>query len=269
MPVPTAFKVSVTDNESTAATSKVTFTGDVVAAGSPLQMEESSVPSGTQGDGYSAQLLATGGEGPVAWSGSSGALPDGLSLDPLTGEITGVPTATGTFDFTAEVQDSSAPPRSVSEPVSVSVVRRHPLRSLPRPFPDATEGSEYFQVIAGSGGVAPYTWTVSSGTLPDGLSLDPATGVISGNSASPGTYPFQVTLTDSATPSADSEIVNLSITVDAKPPASMTVSDTTTATTVAANYQASIIPSGGVGPYSFNVSSGLCPPVCLSTRTTG
>ena len=86
------------------------------------------------------------------------------------------------------------------------------------PLPDASvttyPSAQYWQELQAVGGVAPYTWSVTSGALPDGLSLDSSTGVISGlagtlpDPASPdnllpgelGDSTFAITVTDSSTP---------------------------------------------------------------------
>jgi subtilase family serine protease len=59
-----------------------------------------------------------------------------------------------------------------------------------------TVGIGYAQTLAATGRIAPYTWSVTSGSLPAGLSLAPATGVISGTPATAGTYTFTVQVAD-------------------------------------------------------------------------
>lgn len=59
---------------------------------------------------YNLQMQATGGIPPYFWSVTSGALPPGLSLDPLTGRIAGTPVAQGSFNLSIQVADSNSPP---------------------------------------------------------------------------------------------------------------------------------------------------------------
>ncbi len=63
-------------------------------------------------------------------------------------------------------------------------------------LPDAAQGAVYSTTLSAGGGKAPYVWAISSGTLPTGLSLAPATGVISGTPTVLGTTTFSATVTD-------------------------------------------------------------------------
>jgi len=68
------------------------------------------------------------------------------------------------------------------------------------PLPNAEQGVAYSTTLTAVGGTAPYTWAVTSGALPPGLTLAPATGVLSGTPTSAGLYNFTVTVTDAAAP---------------------------------------------------------------------
>lgn len=81
----------------------VTYTYDPPA---PLNLTCPTQTLGTVGTAYNSSLQATGGVPPYTFSITSGTLPNGLTLNPLTGAITGTPTTAGPFNFTAQVVDS-------------------------------------------------------------------------------------------------------------------------------------------------------------------
>jgi hypothetical protein len=76
-----------------------------VSALAPLTLLSEKLPSGTVSAKYSKRLRAMGGIPFYHWELVSGALPDGLSLDSFTGQISGTPRKAGTFDFTVQVRD--------------------------------------------------------------------------------------------------------------------------------------------------------------------
>ena len=88
---------------------------------SALTITQTSVPAGTVGLAYSFTFTAQNGTAPYKWAITTGALPAGLTLNAQTGAITGTATATGTFTFTLNLTDSSAPPQSASQPISLFI----------------------------------------------------------------------------------------------------------------------------------------------------
>jgi hypothetical protein len=81
----------------------VTFTATTGSQPPPLVITTTSLADGTVDQAYSQALQATGGNGTYAWSVISGALPGGMTLDPSTGTISGVPGTAGTSAFTVHV----------------------------------------------------------------------------------------------------------------------------------------------------------------------
>ncbi|HLI63998.1 MAG TPA: putative Ig domain-containing protein, partial [Terriglobales bacterium] len=71
----------------------------------------------------------------------------------------------------------------------------------------------YQQSLQASGGKPPYTWSISAGSLPPGLSLS-AAGVISGTPTTTGKFPFTVQVTDTQTPRAAVDTAQLTITIN-------------------------------------------------------
>lgn len=143
---------------------------------------------------YTKTLTATGGTAPYTWSIVGGALPNGLVLHGATGIIDGTATEMGTFGIIIKVTDSLGTTRTKSCSITVE-----PGLSIDTtcPLPEATVGVVYSEVLSGSGGVAPYTWTIFSGALPTGLSLS-AGGTISGTPTVGGDSTFTIRLTDSS-----------------------------------------------------------------------
>ncbi len=161
----------------------------VVTAGSlgkycTLAITTATLPNATIGAAYSQTIAATGGAGPITFSVTSSALPTGLTLS-SAGVLSGTTTASGTFTFTVTTTDSSCP---ASQTYTVSVAcQTITLGALP----NGVVGARYNQTIA----VSPawtYSFSILSGSLPSGLTLNPSTGNLSGTPGTVGTYNFIV-----------------------------------------------------------------------------
>ena len=255
------FTAQVGDAENPPATRSATFSLGVEAT--PVQVTTATLPAASTGQPYSVTLAASGGVAPYTWSVTSGSLPGGLSLDSSTGLISGTPTASGTYGFTVAVTDSGNPAATATASLSITVAA--PLVITTTSLPGATTGAAYEVTLAASGGVAPYTWSVTSGSLPGGLSLDSSTGLISGTPTASGTYGFTVAVTDSGNPAATAT-ASLSITVAA--PLVITTTSLPGATTGAA-YEVTLAASGGVAPYTWSVTSGSLPGGLSLDSSTG
>jgi aminopeptidase N len=86
-----------------------------------LNILTTSLPDGISNSSYFDTLIAKGGTAPYHWLVSSGTIPTHLSLDSLTGIISGVPLDSGTFSFTVQVTDASAPQKSDTQVLALMV----------------------------------------------------------------------------------------------------------------------------------------------------
>ncbi|MGO9921062.1 MAG: IPT/TIG domain-containing protein, partial [Isosphaeraceae bacterium] len=156
---------------------------------------------------------------------------------PLTG-VTGVGSSYGGIQsgWTSVPAGTSTHPTPVNWPE----VARVTTVSLPQ----ASANAAYSQTLAASGGATPYSWSLSSGSLPAGLSLNPTTGTISGTPTATATSSFTIKVTDSSTPTPRTAIANLSITVLPNPPVVASTA-AASATQTAATLNATVNPNGG------------------------
>jgi len=201
------FTVTVTDSQTpTPATKSASLSITVSIA--PLSVTTTSLSGGVTGTAYSQTLQANGGNPPYTWSISLGALPANLSLNASTGAITGTPTATGTSTFTVKVTDSA----QASATASLSITINGPLAITTTSLPGGGTGTSYSSTVQASGGVTPYTWTITSGSLPAGLSLNSTSGNISGTPTATGMSSFTIQVTDHESPAA-AVSAGLSITI--------------------------------------------------------
>ena len=95
-------------------------------------------------------------------------------------------------------------------------VQAAPLSITTASLPNGTVGAAYSATLAATGGTGPYSWSIVSGSLPSGLTLNAATGAISGTPTAAATSNFTVQVSDSAIPAATSSKA-LSISVTATP----------------------------------------------------
>ena len=161
-----------------------------------------SVPSGTVGTAYTTTLAATGGVAPYAWSITAGSLPTGLTLNATTGVISGTSKTAGSYSFTAQVSDAQSPADTAARAFTLTINPPAPLNITTTSLPDARRSRSYTQTLQATGGVKPYAWSLASGALPVGLSLNAATGVINGTPTTRGTWTFTVRVQDTQSPAA-------------------------------------------------------------------
>jgi len=150
------------------------------------------LPAATGEMPYNFTITATGGAAPYTFSMVSGSLPSGMNFSPA-GLVSGTPLSGAPVTFTVHVVDQAT---QTADQTFQLTVNGPAITVTPATLTGGTVGHAYSQALSASGGVAPYTYAVTSGTLPAGITLSP-TGAVSGTPTGPGNFNFSVTATDS------------------------------------------------------------------------
>lgn len=176
-----------------------------------MEITTSALPNGEIGVAYDATLAAMGGKTPYAWTIATGALPAGLSLNTTTGAIKGNPTAAGDSTFTVKVEDSSPVKKNATKSFTVNIAAVGALQITTTSLPEGAKKVDYSATVQAVGGTGAYTWSISAGSLPSGMTLNATTGEISGTPTVKGDFNLSIKVSDSATPTANIDTQNLAI----------------------------------------------------------
>jgi hypothetical protein len=243
------FTVQVSDSNGGSASKSFSLT---IIAG-PTIITSATLPNGTVGLSYGpVTLVATGGTPSYTWSIIAGALPAGLNFTgtATSAGISGTPTASGTFNFTFQVSDAKGVTGTkqfvISTTSGLTIVTSPSLAA-------GSIGQLYTVTLAAAGGKSPYTWTLTSGSLPSGLALSGA-GVLSGTPSASGNFNFTVQVTDSNSVKAEQ-----AFTLTIASPLTITSARSLPSGTVGSSYIVSLGASGGTPPYIWSISSGNLP----------
>ncbi len=199
-------------------------------------------------------LTASGGAGPPYTFTATG-LPTGLSISP-SGTISGTPTVSGTFSYTVTITDSQGNTGTINCSVTVN-----PPISVTCSATNTGEVGVPFNSgpITVTGGVPPYTFSIGSGTLPAGLTLNTSTGAVTGTPTASGTFTIKVTDSLGAT--------GTGCTITINPPISVTCSGTTAGIVGAPFNSGPITVTGGTAPYTFSIVGTLPAGLTLNAST--
>lgn len=205
-----------------------------LTAAAQLAITTTSLPFAVRGQQYPAITLTTSGDnGPIIWSvPSPGSLPFGFVVGPapIGQPVTngtfcygtdntpnpplcagsGVVTPAGTYTFVIQAQSLSSQ-QVVTRTYNLLVI--DPLIQITtKSLPNALAGQPYLFQLQSSGGSNQFTWSITNGSLPPGITLDAFKGVLAGTAPGvSGTYPFTVQLLDQVQQTAVTQ--DLSITV--------------------------------------------------------
>ncbi len=246
-----SFTVKVTDKNGMAATKafKVKVTKTTLTATLSATI--------VRGKSYTWTPKVTGGTSSYKWTISKGKLPTGLSINASTGKITGKPTKAGTFNFTVKVTDKNGV--AATKAFTVKVTQTTIDGTIP------TTGivkASYTGTLKVTGGTSAYTWSISKGTLPNGLKIAPKTGKITGTPTKAGTFNFTVKVADKNGVAA-TKAFKVKITAT-------TVSGTIpAAATLKTSYTWTLKAGGGTSPYTWTISKGSLPTGMKINASTG
>ena len=255
-------------------------TPELPAPPAPLVITTGTPLNGTVGIAFSRQLNAGGGTPPYTWAMNGAPPAPGLTLS-SAGLISGTPTASGvttrTYRVTDTTNQSSPKDLTIAIEDAASSVSGAGIASItagiqtsptitPFTLPNGTVNVAYPTILlAATGGVPPYTWSVSP-ALPNGLFLNLlGPGIISGTplNASNGSTIYTVTVMDSSVPTGEigklmrDLTVNAAVTIDAGSPSGPPLP----AGTLGQPYHALLSASGAMGPgtYTWSIVGNLTP----------
>ncbi len=231
--------------------------------GGAISVTSEALPNAQVGASYSTFLRQTGGTSPT-WFVSAGSLPPGLSLS-SGGEIFGSPTSAGTYSFSVTAEQTGYTPGTGSFSLTVSESTGGAITLSPTSLPEARVGVPFMAQIAASGGTPPYGYQVISGAPPwlitTGAGMD--AGKMTGTPDAVGSYSMMVFVVDSQNVSA---MATVSLNVVESGP--LTVATTLPAGVTNKPYSGRLV-SGGIPPYSVQVTSGALPAGLAIDAATG
>ncbi|MCC7201677.1 MAG: putative Ig domain-containing protein [Nitrospirae bacterium] len=214
-----------------------------------LQILTSVLDGTTVNQTYNTALSGSGGTAPLTWDIASGALPPGILLNSATGILSGTPSSSGLFSFSARVRDANG--ATASRNLTITVYQGISVST--NSLPETTAGAAYNSTLQAQGGAAPYTWTISSG-LPAGLSLVSSTGEILGITSTAGNWGFTVTVRDLYGATATKMLA-----IMVNPAPSIVTASVSSLYQNSTGQGATFTATGGVSPYTWSLVSGALP----------
>jgi hypothetical protein len=245
------FNFTVTATDAFGCTGSFAYTLNIGCT--TITISPASLQNQIAGRSFTVTLSATGGAAPYSFS-TQGPLPPGVTLS-TTGVLSGAATQSGTFTFTVMTVDANGcNANGCTGSITYTLTIACPQILInPNSLPSGTRLLAYSETLSATNGTAPYSYAVTAGALPGGLTLS-SSGTISGNPTAAGKFTFTVTATD-----ANGCTGTRSYTIQI---CSNVISLTTLPTTAKVNsvFSQLITASGGTGPYTFTIASGSLPP---------
>lgn len=239
------FTYTASNASGTSAPASVTVT----VSAPTLAITPASLPGATAGTPYNQTLSSSNGTAPYTYSLVSGGLPPGVTLS-SAGVFSGTSSNSGTFNLSIRSTDQYGATGVANYSINVAAPT---IAVSPVTLPNGTYATAYSQAITASGGNGSYSFVVSAGSLPSGMTLA-SSGALSGTPTSSGSFPFTVTATD-GNGFSSSRAYTLTI---ASPTLSLSPTSVLGGSTGNA-YSQTFSTSGGIAPYSYNLIGGALP----------
>ena len=245
------FTIRVVDSFGVAAQANVSIAVNPAL----LTISSASLPAATPGAPYQASLSVTGGNAPYVWALGSGTLPTGITLA-TNGLLTGTPTTPGTANFSVRVTDTPSgligyPGGAATQDFTLTVGAGL-LTIVPATLPASIVGQAFASTLTATGGIPPYSWSVSAGTLPAGLTLG-TNGVFSGTPTTAGPSNFTVQVRDSVNSTATRDFAVTTT-------AGLNISTATLDDAVVnVAYSMTLAAQNGTAPFTYTIAGGALP----------
>jgi Putative Ig domain len=221
----------------------------------PLSIATTTLTPGVYQTMYRVDLQAAGGTGATSWSLTGGVWPAGLVID-SHGTVSGVPTSIGSTLVTVRAVDANWPGNEASATLSMTI--NAPVFSLTLPASAPARVNDAYRLApTATGNVGPVIWSIASGSLPPGVSLDPATGVIAGVPSAFGTFSAILQARDSW---STSRVATGAMTVIVAPAQLVIMTSTLPVGRYRTTYQVALAASGGTGQTMWTLDGGALPP---------